>query len=75
MLNSHRKSLLFLALALVLTPAAARADCSLRRSVFYTSACPGQLCSYAMETIVCDGEIHWHGHLLGCDGTCPVNAE
>jgi hypothetical protein len=62
-------------LALAIVPSVARAECTIRRSLFYTSACTNQVCTYAMETVVCDGEVHWHGHLLGCEGTCPQYAE
>lgn len=64
-------------LSIAILPSIARAqgDCTIRRSLFYTSACQGQLSTYAMETIICNGQIHWHGHLVSSVGTCPQYAE
>jgi hypothetical protein len=71
------RRLLLGALGVVLLPAVALAekDCTLRRSLFYTSDCPGQLTIYVYETIACNGEVHYHGHALSRTGSCPQYAE
>ena len=71
----HRVVLAGLTLALAVPTAQAQSGCTLRRSLFYTQNCPNQVCTYAMETVVCDGEVHWHGHFLGCNFECPARVE
>lgn len=66
------------AIAVVLLPGVGAAEeaCTLRRSVFFTSDCPGQLTEYVYETIVCPGgNIHWHGHVLSRSGSCMSSGE
>ncbi|HEX6900211.1 MAG TPA: hypothetical protein VF789_10880 [Thermoanaerobaculia bacterium] len=55
--------------------AAAEEACTLRRGVYYESACSGQLTTYVWEQINCDGNIHYHLHKVASEGTCPIYAE
>lgn len=73
MFKRWKRPILVAALALAVTPAIAAAnDCKSRWSLFYTSNCQGHVCTFAMQTLVCDSDVYWWGFLLECEGSCPV---
>lgn len=55
--------------------AVAEEACTVRRGYYYESACKGQLTTYVYETVICDGNVHYHLHKVASEGTCPQYAE